>query len=163
MTGVQTCALPIYKKSIGEAMREAATQVLESIAAQAIGHAIYSLALGFERTAERDYPSASAAFTAAAIWGSVGATAAVAGRMIAPPAAGAAGSAGNTVAGAPASDSTGAGGSAQANQVPALQIIVQGHIYGNADAVIEAINEAVLERRVTLTATNTTTDQVVTR
>jgi hypothetical protein len=47
--------------------------------------------------------------------------------------------------------------------VPQIVINVQGHLYGNADAVIDAINEAVLTRDKALTATNTTTGQVVRR
>ena len=78
----------VYQKSIGDAMRSALASTLESIASQSITYAIYSLALGFTRLAEHDPVGASAAFTAAAIWGSVGAVAAVAGRVIAPSQAG---------------------------------------------------------------------------
>ncbi|HWQ55688.1 MAG TPA: hypothetical protein VN442_18520, partial [Bryobacteraceae bacterium] len=74
----------VYKKSIGEAMREAAASTLASIAAESFMYAIYSAGLGFVRLAQHDYAAAGQAFTAAAIFGGVGAAAAVAGRMIAP-------------------------------------------------------------------------------
>jgi hypothetical protein len=62
--------------------------------------------------------------------------------------------------GAAADDSTGSG--ARGQQVPQITINVLGHAY-TVDPLIEAINEAVMQRRVQLTATNTTTGQVMCR
>ncbi len=152
----------IYKQSIGDAMKSALAAVLESVSAMSIVHAIKSTALGFEALAEHDYPAATSAFTAAAIWGSVGA-AAVTGRVIAPPQAG---STASSAAAAGSSSGTSAGtsaGSGAAGNGYNLTINVAGSIYKDTDALIDAINEAVTQRDKALTSTNTTTGQVVYR
>ena len=153
----------IYRKSIGEAMRAAVASTLESLAAESLTWAIYSTALGFTRLAQHDGPGAASAFTAAAIWGSVGAAAAVAGRVVAPPqsaTAAAAGAAGSTAAGTTTSAATGAGTAA-----PHVVVNVMGHVFGisGVEQLAAAINDAVLNRDVQLTATNTTTGLVVIR
>src|SRR5581483_11075607 len=70
----------VYSKSIGKAMEAALAATLESLAAQAMVHAIYSLGWGFKCLAEYDYVGASNSFTAAAIFGSLGVGSAIAGR-----------------------------------------------------------------------------------
>jgi hypothetical protein len=155
----------MYQQSIGQAMRAALASTLEMIASESIAWAIYSTALGFIRLAQHDYPAATAAFTSAAIWGGVGATAALLGRAVAPSQAGAGApsAAGGGASGAGAPSAAPAGSNAQ--QGPNVQVIVNGHIFGvgGIDAVAAAINDAVLNRNVQLTATNTTTGQVVRR
>jgi hypothetical protein len=156
----------VYKKSIGEAMQAAAASTLESLAAEALVYSIYSFGLGWLRLAQYDYTGATQAFTAAAIWGGVGGATALAGRAIAPASASAqTGSTSGTSSGSGTSSAASAGssGSGSGQTVPTIQINVMGHLYGNADAVIDAINDAVLTRDKTLTATNTTTGQVVRR
>ena len=153
----------VYSKSIGEAMRAAAAATLESIAAQSFVQAIYALALGFLRLAEHDPVGAGSAFTSAAIFGGIGAAAAVAGRLIAPPQAGAATASaggGNGSAGSSAAGDSGAGSAAPAG--PQIQIVIQGNAY-TVDPLMDAINEAVMQRDKQLTATNTTTGAVVRR
>ena len=145
-------------------MRSAAASTLESLAAESITYAIYSTALGFLRLAQHDPAGASAAFTAAATWGSVGAAAAVAGRVIAPPQSGDSAS-GGAAAGAAqgGASSPGVGGASQ----PGVHntFIVQGNLVGwtHIGELTAALNDAVLNKDVTLTATNTKTGQVVTR
>ena len=75
----------VYSGSVSKAMRQALAATLESIAAESMVRAIYSTALGFLDLAEGNYDGAGKAFTAAAIFGSVGAAAAVAGRAVAGP------------------------------------------------------------------------------
>lgn len=143
----------VYKNSIGEAMRSAAAASLQSIAAEALIQAIYSTGLGFVRLAQHDYPAASSAFTAAAIFGSVGVAAAVAGRAIAPPQKGAQ---------AGAADSAGVSGSASGTSAqdaqeaqPRVTVIVNGHVVGPSgiEELTEMINDAVLGRDVQLFST----------
>jgi hypothetical protein len=158
----------IYKKSFKEAMRSAMESTLESIAGMALGHAIYSLALGFERIAERDYPSAGAAFEAAAIWATVGGAAAIAGRAMAPSQADSAapsGAAGSNGSGTAASGSGGSGGASAGSSGPHVTVNVWGHVVGwaNMGEFANAMNDAVLNSDVQLTATNTKTGGQVTR
>lgn len=154
----------VYSTSVGAAMRAALTSTLESLASQALVYAIYAAGLGFLRLAEHDAPGATAAFESAAIWGSIGAASAVAGRAIAPSqtaAAASAGGAGSTAAGSSAAGSTGSAG----QQGPKVTVNVYGHIFGvsGVEQVAAALNDAVLNRDVTLTATNTKTGVQVTR
>src|ERR1039458_2358803 len=81
-----TTAAFIHSKSIKEAMKAEAESVLENLSTQAAAYAIYCLALGFQRQSEYSPMSASQAFTAAAIWGSIATVSAVAGRAVAGPA-----------------------------------------------------------------------------
>lgn len=150
----------VYKKSIGEAMKAAAASTLESLAAESITYAIYSTALGFLRLAQHDYEGAGNAFASAAIWGSVGAAAAVAGRAIAPAQGGQAGStgagAGQTIP-AGAGTAPGDSGAGAGQSSPHVTVNVWGHIFGvsGIQEVASALNDAVLNKDVTLTATNT--------
>jgi hypothetical protein len=151
----------IYQESIGKAMKAALSATLEMVAAESIVHAIRSTAMGFEALAAHDYPAATSAFTAAAVWGSVGAAAAVAGRAITPASASAAAS-GSAAAGASAgSASAGASGAAGTPAVN-VQVNMYGSLIRSTDSLIDAINDAV-ERGKTLTATNTTTGKTVYR
>jgi len=147
----------IYRKSVGEAMRAAAAAALESLAAQAIGHAIYSTALGFLRLAEFMPGSAAQAFTAAAIFGSVGAVAAVAGRAVAPQQAGAGASAGGSGGSGGTGGSAGAPGGSNGREGPRVVIYVQGPVVGTSgiEELTDMINEAVQGRDVQLVATRT--------
>lgn len=142
----------IYKQSIGEAMRAAAASALQAIAAESIVQAIYSTAVGFLRIAHHDYPGAAAAFQAAALFGSVGAVAAVAGRAIAPQQAGAGASAG---ASGGSSGTGGAAGASGAAEGPRVVIYVQGPVVGASgiEELTDMINEAVQGRDVRLVAT----------
>ena len=148
---------------IGEAMKAALVATLESLAAQSITYAIYSTALGFTRLAEHDPAGAASAFTAAAIWGSVGAAAAIMEGLLRRQRAALRRTRARVGLAGPDRRPGSAVGAGNANQVPQLTVNVYGHLYGNADAVIDAINEAVMERNKTLTATNTTTGKVVMR
>ncbi len=145
----------VYRKSIGEAMREATAATLASIAAESFTYAIYSTALGFIRLAQHDFPAAGEAFTAAAIFGGVGAVAAVAGRAIAPQQKGAEapGGAGQGYGGA------GEGGAPEAaeSRGTRVQIIVQGPIVGASgiEEFLEIVNDAVENRDARLVSTTT--------
>ncbi len=142
----------MYKQSIGEAMRAALAATLQSIAAEAGVQAIYATALGFLRLAQRDFASAASAFKAAAIFGSVGVAAAVAGRAVAPR-----GKESSAI-----SDQLSAGGRAQESEDrsqesrgPRVAIYVQGHVIGRSgiEEITEMINDAVAQRDVRLVAT----------
>ncbi len=74
----------IYGESIGKAVKNAAVAVIESLAAQALGYAAFATALGFYNLAMLNFPAATAAFTAAAIFGSIGVIAAVVGSALVP-------------------------------------------------------------------------------
>ena len=157
----------IYKESVGAAMKAVLASTMATVAQESIVYAIRSTAMGFMALAAHDYPGADAAFTAAAIWGSVGAAAAVAGRGVAPSQAGAAGASGagsGSAAGAGAGASGGAAGGAAAGG-PHVTVNVWGHIWGvsGVQEVASALNDAVLNRDVILTASNTKTGVQVTR
>jgi hypothetical protein len=147
----------VYKKSIAEAMRAAVASTLESLAAEALIYAIYSTGLGFLRLAQYDYPAATAAFTAAGVWGGVGAAAAVAGRVI----AGAPGAQDKTAAGGAGSGSRGGSSAQDAAGVPVFDrrpmvtVNISGHVIGlnGAEQLAEIINDAVQNRDVRLLAT----------
>jgi hypothetical protein len=157
----------VYSKSVGAAMEAVLKSTLESLAAQAFTQAIYSTALGFMDLAEDNPVGAAAAFEAAAMFGLVGAAAGIAGRAI-PGGGGGAGS------GSGSSGSSGSGGergastgmtAAPTNTGPHVVVNVAGHVFGvsGVQELASAINDAVLNRDVTLTATNTKTGQVVTQ
>jgi hypothetical protein len=156
----------VYQKSIGDAMRSALASTLESLAGQAITYAIYATALGFLRLAQYDPAGAASAFTSAAIWGSVGAAAAVAGRAIAPAQAGstASGTAAGSASSAAATDTSTAAAATQQPQQH-VTVVVQGHLVGwtHLGEFAAAMNDAVLNKDVTLTATNTKNTVTVTR
>jgi len=147
----------VFGKSTGEAMRMALASVLESLGAQALAYAIYSLGLGFLRLAEYSPGSASQAFQAAAIFGQVGVEALVAGRLIAPKQGGAAGG-GSQASGAGAASGVGggaAGGAAGGGGGTRVAIYIQGHVIGPSgiEELTDIINEAVVGRDVRLIAT----------
>ena len=148
----------VYSKSIGEAMSAAVAATLESLASEAMVQAIYAMAMGFLDLAEGDFAGAEAAFTAAAIFGTVGGAAAAAGRF----ASSSSQTAGTSQAGRASSAAGGAfsgqPASAPLQGGPGVHVYVQGNLVGwnNIDELTQAINDAVLNRDVTLTATNTT-------
>lgn len=145
----------IYQKSIGDAMRSAAASALESIASESLVQAIFSGAIGFLRLAQHDYSAASAAFEAAALFGSVGAVAAVAGRAIAPPQNSSSGTAAGS--GASSSSSTSSAQSASNAQQGGVHIYIQSPVIGGAgiEELCSMINDAVNYRDVRLVATQT--------
>ncbi len=148
----------VYSKSIGAAMREATVAALTSLAAESLVYAIYSTGLGFLRLAQHDYPAAASAFTAAGIWGAVGVTAAVAGRLIAPKDKGAAGGggagAGESGGGAASGASGGSGSAGKAE--PHVAIYIQGPVFGTSgvEEVAQMLSEAVEGRDVRLVASD---------
>jgi hypothetical protein len=166
-----TIAAFIHSKSIKEAMKAEAESVLENLSTQAAAYAIYCLALGFQRQSEYSPMSASQAFTAAAIWGSIATVSAVAGRAVAGPAAGASGGAGTAAGGQAGGASTGsaaaAGASAGAGGPggPHVTVNVWGHVVGvsGVSQLAGMLNDAVLNSDVQLTATNTKTGAQVVR
>ncbi len=144
----------VYSESIGKAMQEAVASTLASIAAESYVQAIYATALGFLRLAQWDWQGASQAFTAAAVFGSVGTAAAVAGRAVAPKKGGSQGAGGSAgggggSTGASAVESGGARGAAVA-------VYVYGHVVGvsGVEELTELINEAVEGRDVKLVASD---------
>jgi len=153
----------VYGKSIGQAMRQATAATLESIAAQSMVQAIYSLALGFKDIAEQDYPGAAAAFEAAALFGAVGVGAGVAGRAVAGP--GGAGGSGGGGGGARGSGGAiggsggGGGGTGSSPQssasVGGVSVHVYGHVIGASgiEQLCSMINDAVQNRDVRMVAT----------
>jgi hypothetical protein len=146
----------VYRESIGEAMRAAAASAMQAIAAESLVNAIYATGLGFLRLAQHNYPAATAAFQAAAIFGSVGVVAAVTGRAMAPQQAGGGGAGGGAErsvsgqAGAEASSASGERGGG-----PRVAIYIQGNLVGRSgvDELIDIMNEAVQDRDVRLVAT----------
>jgi hypothetical protein len=156
----------IHSKSIKEAMKAETESVLEALAAQATVHAIASLALGFEDEAKNDYKGASAAFTAAAIWGSAAVAATVGGRAMAGSGgSGSASGAGAGGSGGGAATGQGVGGTAAGQGGPHVTVNVQGHLVGWAHMgeLTAALSDAVVNSGVKLTATNTTTGEQVIR
>ncbi len=155
----------VYKQSIGDAMRAALAATLESIAAKALVESIYATALGFLELAEFDYEAAANAFTAAAIFGSVGLASAVAGSAAAPkqgPSAAPSGTAGTSGLAAASGAPGGAGGA----QAPYIQVNVQtGHVIGPSgiEELAGMINDAVQNRDVRLIATQTRQSSQVTK
>jgi hypothetical protein len=152
-----------YSTSIGQAMRAALAATLDSIASQALVYAIYATALGFFDLAHYDYAAAGQAFTAAAIFGSIGGAAAVAGKYAGGGAQGASGGAaarsGGSASGPKATgDVSGAvaGGGASAQAGPTVQVNINGHVFGlgGAAQLCDIINQAVFQGGATLMATH---------
>ena len=161
----------VYEKSIGKAMEAALKSTLASLAAQAFVQAIYSMGLGFLSLAEGNGPGAVAAFEAAAMFGSLGAAAGLAGRAIPGGGSGGSGGAGSGGNGASAGGGGTQGDSSMGNYGTAagtggsqhVTVNVYGHVFGTGGIaeVANQINAAVLNDGVTLTATNTTTGKQV--
>lgn len=74
----------LSESSFGDALRKGTAQVLAEIAARSLVYAVFYTAMGFARLAEWDFAGATAAFTAAGIYGGVGAVAAVGAYLINP-------------------------------------------------------------------------------
>ena len=158
-------------------MRAALASTLESLAARSLTEAIFATAYGFMCLAEQNYEGAASAFTAAAIFGTVGGAAAVAGRFVAPSSA--SGAAGRGAAGAGGTAGVGQYGSQtaarQADQGgvapptaaggPHITVNVSGHLVGwtNIGELTGALTDAVMEGGHTLTSTNTKTGVQVTQ
>jgi hypothetical protein len=147
----------MYKQSVGEAMREAAASTIESLASQAAVDAIYYTGEGFALLATGNVGAAGNAFTAAAIFGSVGAAAAVTGRAIAPPSSTAANSSGSTTSSTSA-DTTSTS-SSSASTGPTVFVHINGPVIGPSGAaqLCDIINQAVYSNDVTLYASHTKT------
>ncbi len=155
----------VYKNSIGEAMRAATAATLASLAAEAYARAIYATALGFLRLAMWDFAGAANAFTAAAIFASVGTAVAIAGRAVAPAKGGASGGGARESGGAASVGGGGAAGGGTAEARPTVTVIVQGNVIGKygVEELTEIINEAVQERDVKLVATQVKQEGVLVR
>jgi hypothetical protein len=147
-------------------MEDALKATLENIAAQSAVKAIESAAWGFFDLATGNEVGAAAAFTAAALFGSVAAAAAVAGRAVPNASSGSGGAGAGGGSNGSGSGSGGSGRSGGPMQGTAenmggshLTVVVQGHLVGwtNIGELTGALNDAVLNGGHTLTATNTTT------
>jgi hypothetical protein len=160
----------VYDKSIGKAMESALKSTLASLSSQAAAQAIMALAWGFYDLAM--YPpnpeAASAAFTAAELFGAVAAVTGMLGRAV--PGGGGAGSggAGSARSGASGGGAGGGGGdytengrsgTAAGTGGPHLTVNFYGHVLGTSGAseVCDMLSGAVQNSGATLTATNTTT------
>lgn len=153
----------VYSKSIGQAMRAATAATLESLSAQSLSYAIFSLAEGFMDLAHYDYAAADAAFEAAALFGAVGAASGVAGRAVAPSSGG--GVAGGARGGGSSGGYSGGpgrigGGSGSdspmaSSTVGGVSVHVYGHVVGASgiEQLASMINDAVQNRDVRLVAT----------
>jgi hypothetical protein len=160
----------VYSKNMKQAMKEVAASTLESLSAQAFVKAIFWTAEGVADLAVQDYPDAALAFEAAALFGSVGAAAAVSGRAVEGKPSGATGAgagAGASGGGGLKGADTGAGaGRTAAGQGGShVTINVQGHIFGTSGMteVASMLSDAVMNSDATLTATNTKTGVQVTK
>lgn len=141
----------VMKTSIVKAMEQLLKSTLESFAGQAITAALMATGWGFYDLAIGDYPAATSAFTAAAVFGSVGAAAAVAGRLI--PSASGAGSGSGSGAGSGARSGAGAGGVVSGGNggggggqgQPNVYVNVTGPVIGPSGAaqLCDIINQAV--------------------
>jgi hypothetical protein len=176
----------VYGSSISKAMRQALAATLESIAAESMVRGIYSTALGFLDLALGDYEAAGNAFAAAAIFGSVGAAAAVAGRAVAGPqgaqggSGGAGGGSGSGPGSGPGVGQFGSSAAARQKDIAAgdspgataaygagthVTVNVQGHVIGTSGVteLCGMLSDAVMNKGATLTATNSKTGVQVTR
>jgi hypothetical protein len=151
----------VYSTSVGKAMKSALAATLESLSAQALVETIFETAWGFKCLAMQDYTGAGNAFTAAAIFVTVGGAAAISGRAIAPSSTSSSSSSASTASSSTDSSSTSSGSSSNSN----LTVIVEGHLVGwtNINELTAALNDAVLNQDVTLTSTNTKTGVQVTQ
>jgi hypothetical protein len=142
----------VYKKSIGEAMQAATAATLNALAAEAMVAAIVSAGYGFYYLGRGKYDSAAFCFTAAAMFGSVGTAAAVAGRAIAPSQAGSKAESSSSSSSSTSSSST----SSSASQGPSVAIYISGHVIGTSgiEQLTDIINEAVADRDVKLLASS---------
>jgi hypothetical protein len=152
----------VYKKTIGEAMQAATAATISAFAAEAMIAALVSAGYGFYYLGRQMYQSAAFCFTAAAMFGSVGTVAAVAGRAIAPSSAGSKGESNSAGTSSSASSSS---TSSSASQGPSVTINVSGHIIGSSgiEELTDIINEAVTGRDVRLISTATKLAGVVSR
>ena len=161
----------VYSQSVGAAMEAALKSTLASLAGQAYTQAIYAMATGFLDLAIGNDAAAASAFEAAALFAVVGTAAAFVGRAI-PGGSGASAAGGGASSGPGMSSQTSAQQqNAQAGAVgapgggggPHVTVNVQGHLVGwtNMGEFASAMNDAVMNSGVTLTATNTTTGKQV--
>jgi hypothetical protein len=167
----------VYGQNFGKAMRQALASEMETIADRAFIHAIEDAAWGIENLAMGNDAAAALYFEAAAEWGALGGAAAVAGRAVAGSAGrggagagGAGGSAGrgsNPVShpGTPSDWANQPSPGAQSSGGQHVTVNVMGHVFGisGVQQLASALNDAVLNQDVTLTATNTKTGVQVTR
>lgn len=171
----------VYGDSISKAMRQALAATLESIAAESMVRAIYATGLGFLDLALGDFEAAGNAFAAAALFGSVGAAAAVAGRAVAGPQGGPGGPGmGYGGSGGPGVGQFGSDAAARERNTaaavqpgataaygagPHVTVNVQGHVFGPGGEaeLCRMLTDAVMNRGATLTATNSKTGVQVTR
>lgn len=130
----------VYKESIGAALAAVLKQALANIATEAVVQALRATALGFYLLAIQDYRGAAMAFKSAAVWGAVGAAAAVAGRAIPMPGAEKPTGVGLPTAPTPTPAAAGAGVAAEEPQ-RIVQIYFQGPVYGGEAGINELIRD----------------------
>lgn len=149
----------IWEKSIGQAFQRAAVTAIGALAQEAIVRAIFSTALGFYLLAIRDFTGAARAFESAAIFGTVGGAAALAGRALAGGTDGGSSASGREEGGSRSSRAERSRAASESGAAqPSIQIIFQGPVYGGQagiDQLTREISRAVIERDVNLTAFTT--------
>lgn len=149
-------------KSVSQSMEQMLASTLESFAGQAITAAIMATAWGFLDLALGADAKAAAAFTAAAVFGTVGVAAAIAGKAMTPSSgasssgAGTGGGSGGG-GGAGGSDAAAASASGQTQTGPTVYVTVQGHVIGPSGIaqLTDMINAAVYGNNMTLYASHT--------
>jgi hypothetical protein len=153
----------LYKENIGKAMEQALKSTLVSLAGQALSYTIFDVGLGLMDLALGMDAKAALAFAAAEQMGIVAALTGGLGMAI--PGGGSAGGAGSAQGRAGSASSSGMPGSAPLTQGPSVHVQIMGNLVGwsNIDELTQAINDAVLNRDVQLTATNTTSGVQVVR
>jgi len=150
----------VAKTSIAQAMEAMLKSTIESFAGQAIVAAIMATAWGFYWLMLQNYSAAGQAFTSAAIFGSVGAAAAVAGSFMPSSSqqggAGAPSKAGGTSGAAGSSAGAAAGSGGAASQQPTVYVNVEGHVIGPSgiSQLIDMINQGVYGNSMQLYATH---------
>jgi hypothetical protein len=147
----------IYKQSVGEAMRAAATSTLESLAAMATTKAIYMTAEGLADLATGNFEAAGKAFASAAMFGSVGAAAMIAGRAIAPKDSSSTSASGSgSSSAASGSSDAGSASSGSGQPQPTVIIHINGSVIGPSGAaeLCDIINQAVYGNDATLYASH---------
>jgi len=150
-------------KSVSQAMEQMLASTLESFAGQALTAAIMATGWGFYWMMLQDYSAAGQAFTSAAIFGSVAAASAIAGKMMTPssPSAGGSGSGAGSGSGSGAGAGLygNQGGGGGTSQQPNVYLNVTGPVIGASGIaqLADMLNQAVYGNSVQLYATHTRT------
>jgi len=154
--GANIAAAIVWRKSIGDAMRQATAETLQQMAAKAYVEAIWCTAWGFISLAQWNFSAAAQYFTAAGLLATVGTAAALAGRAIAPKQGGA-GATGGTGEGVSGGGTAAGASEAQETRRPQVNIYIQGPVVGRygMDELAEMLNDAVQGRDVKLISSGT--------